>query len=75
MPLSLRSTRTASLLMKCWRSIFGDSVSGERIHGERRTRQRMAHVGAYASTPTEQLYDRREDCVTLDEVLKINVRG
>jgi len=28
-----------------------------------------------ASTRTAQLYDRREDCVTLDEVLKINVRG
>jgi len=35
----------------------------------------MAHVGAYASTPTEQLYDRREDCVTLDEALKISIRS
>jgi integrase len=34
--------------------------------------QRMA---AHASTRTTQLYDRRRDDVTLDEVVKINIRG
>jgi hypothetical protein len=29
----------------------------------------------HASTRTTQLYDRREDRVTLDEVVKINIRG
>jgi hypothetical protein len=29
----------------------------------------------HASTCTTQLYDRREDRVTLDEVVKINIRG
>jgi hypothetical protein len=30
---------------------------------------------AHASAPSTQLYDRREDRVTLDEVVKINIRG
>src|SRR5262245_54782243 len=30
---------------------------------------------AHASTHTTQLYDRREDRVTLDEVVKMNIRG
>jgi hypothetical protein len=32
-------------------------------------------IAAHASTRTTQLYDRREDRVTLDEVVKINIRG
>jgi len=32
-------------------------------------------MAAHASTRTTQLYDRREDHVTLDEVVKINIRG
>ena len=32
-------------------------------------------MAAYASTRTSQLYDRREDRVTLGEVVKINIRG
>jgi hypothetical protein len=32
-------------------------------------------MAAHASTRTPQLYDRREDRVTLDEVVKINIRG
>ena len=31
-------------------------------------------MAAYAPTRTTQLYDRREDGVTLDEVVKINIR-
>jgi len=30
---------------------------------------------AHASTRTTQLHDRREDRVTLDELVKINIRG
>jgi hypothetical protein len=43
-------------------------LSGERW---KKARQMAAH----ASTRTTQLYDRREDRVTLDEVVKINIRG
>jgi hypothetical protein len=32
-------------------------------------------MAANVSTRTTQLYDRREDRVTLDEVVKINIRG
>jgi len=32
-------------------------------------------AGAHASTRSTQLYDRREDRATLDEVVKINIRG
>jgi hypothetical protein len=40
-------------------------------HGAYETRQ----MPAQASTRTTQLYDRREDRVSLDEVVKINIRG
>jgi hypothetical protein len=36
---------------------------------------RQGIQAAHASTRTTQLYDRREDRVTLDEVVKINIRG
>jgi hypothetical protein len=32
-------------------------------------------MAAHASTRTTQLCDRRDDRVTLDEVVKINIRG
>jgi len=32
-------------------------------------------MAAHASARTTQLYDRRRDDVTLDEVVKINIRG
>ena len=32
-------------------------------------------MAAHASTRTTQLYDRREDRVTLDEAVKINITG
>ena len=32
-------------------------------------------MAAHASVRTTQLYDRRRDDVTLDEVVKINIRG
>jgi hypothetical protein len=39
------------------------------------TLEKARQMAAHASTRTTQLCDRREDCVTLDEVVKINIRG
>ena len=39
------------------------------------TLEKARQMAAHASTRTPQLYDRREDRVTLDEVVKINIRG
>jgi hypothetical protein len=37
--------------------------------------KKARQMAAYASTPTTQIYDRREDRVTLNEVVKIDIRG
>jgi len=37
--------------------------------------EQARQMTAHASTRTTQLYDRREDLVTLDEVVKVNIRG
>jgi len=39
------------------------------------TLEKARQMAAHASTRTTQLYDRREDRVTLDEIVKINIRG
>src|SRR5215831_16685229 len=39
------------------------------------TLEKARQMAAHASTRTTQLYDRREDRVTLDEVVRINIRG
>ena len=39
------------------------------------TLEKARQMAAHASTRTTQLYDRREDRVTLGEVVKINIRG
>ena len=39
------------------------------------TLEKARQLAAHASTPITQLYDRREDRVTLGEALKINIRG
>jgi integrase len=39
------------------------------------TLEKARQMAAHASTRTTQLYDRREDRVTLDEVVKINIWG
>ena len=39
------------------------------------TLENAAAMAAHASTRTTQLYDRRSDQVTLNEVVKINIRG
>jgi len=39
------------------------------------TLEKARQMAAHASTRTTQLYDRRSDRVTLDEVVKINIKG
>jgi hypothetical protein len=39
------------------------------------TLEKARQMAAHASTRTTQLHDRREDRVTLDEAVKINIRG
>jgi integrase len=39
------------------------------------TLEKARQMAVHASTRTTQLYDRREDCLALDEVVKINIRG
>jgi integrase len=39
------------------------------------TLENAMKMAAHASVRTTQLYDRRRDDVTLDEVVKINIRG
>ena len=39
------------------------------------TLEKARQMAAHSSTRTTQLYDRREDRVTLEEVVKINIRG
>jgi hypothetical protein len=39
------------------------------------TLEKARQMAAHASTRATQLYDRREDRVTLDEVVKINIPG
>jgi integrase len=39
------------------------------------TLEKARQMVAHASTRTTQLYDRRENRVTLDEIVKINIRG
>jgi len=39
------------------------------------TQEKARQMAAHASTRTTQLYDPREDRVTLDEGVKINIRG
>jgi integrase/recombinase XerD len=39
------------------------------------TLEKARQMAAHAYTRTTQLYDRREDRVTLDEIVKINIRA
>jgi hypothetical protein len=39
------------------------------------TPEKARQMAAHASTRTTQLYDRRSDDVTLDDVVKINIKG
>jgi hypothetical protein len=50
-------------------------VPGSRPTWRTTARWRGAPVAPHASTRTAQLYDRREDRVTLDGAVKINIRA
>jgi hypothetical protein len=48
-----------------------EATAFQVVEYSRKTRQMAVH----ASIRTTQLYDRREERVTLDEVVKIDIRG
>jgi len=54
----------------------GKQAAGSTAYLENgRTLEKARQMAAHASTRTTRPYDRREDRVTLDEVVKINIRG
>jgi site-specific recombinase XerD len=57
----------------CNHSFRGTGITAYLENGG--TLEKARQMAAHASTRTTQLYDRREDRVTLDEVVKINIRG
>jgi integrase/recombinase XerD len=57
----------------CNRTFRGTGITAYLENGG--TLEKARQMAAHASTRTTQLYDRREDGVTLDEVVKINIRG
>ena len=57
----------------CNHTFRGTSITAYLENGG--TLEKARQMAAHASTRTTQLYDWREDRVTLDEVVKINIRG
>jgi site-specific recombinase XerD len=57
----------------CNRTFRGTGITAYLKNGG--TLEKARQMAAHASTRTTQLYDRREDRVTLDEAVKINTRG
>ena len=57
----------------CKHTFHGTDITAYLENGG--TLEKARQMAAHASTRTTQLYDRREDRVTLDEVVKINIRG
>ena len=57
----------------CNHTFRGTGITADHENGG--TLEKARQMAAHASTRTTQLYDRREDRVTLDEVVKINIRG
>ena len=57
----------------CNRTFRGTGITAHLENGG--TLEKARQMAPHASTRTTQLYDRREDRVTLDEVVKINIRG
>jgi hypothetical protein len=55
------------------RAFRGTGITGYLENGGKLEKARQ--MAAHASTRTTQLYDRREDRVALDEVVKIDIRG
>src|SRR5262249_28110865 len=56
----------------CYQTFRGTGITAYLENGG--TLEKARQMAAHASTRTTQLYDRREDRVTLDEVVKINIR-
>jgi integrase len=57
----------------CNHTFRGTGITANLENGG--TLEKARQMAAHASTRTTQLYDRREDRVTLDEIVKINIRG
>jgi integrase/recombinase XerD len=69
-----RRARTAGITTEvCNHTFRGTGITAYLENGG--TLEKARQMAAHASTRTTQLYDRREDRVTLDEVVKINIRG
>ena len=69
-----RRTKAAGITTQvCNHTFRGTGITAYLENGG--TLEKARQMAAHASTRTTQLYDRREDRVTLDEVVKINIRG
>jgi len=69
-----RRARAAGIATEvCNHTFRGTGITAYLENGG--TLEKARQMAAHASTRTTQLYDRREDRVTLDEVVKINIRG
>ena len=69
-----RRAKAASITTEvCNHTFRGTGITAYLENGG--TLEKARQMAAHASTRTTQLYDRREDRVTLDEVVKINIRG
>jgi len=69
-----RRAKAAGITMEvCNYTFRGTGITAYLENGG--TLEKARQMAAHASTRTTQLYDRREDRVTLDEVVKINIRG
>lgn len=65
---SMRNHNTRKAYIRALASFFGFLEIGGTL-------EKARQMAARASTRTTQLYDRREDRGTLDEVVKINIKG
>ena len=69
-----RRARAAGITTEvCNHTFRGTGITAYLENGG--TLEKARQMAAHASTRTTQLYDRREDRVTLDEVVKINIPG
>jgi integrase len=68
-----RAKATGITTEMCNHTFRGTGITAYLENGG--TLEKARQMAAHASTRTTQLYDRREDRVTLDEVVKINIRG
>jgi integrase/recombinase XerD len=69
-----RRAKAAGLTTKvCNHTFRGTGITAYLENGG--TLEKARQMAAHASTRTTQLYDRREDRVTLDEIVRINIRG